>query len=307
MGGGRLREILVFSLTTLSGRLCWTVYQQTDAFVLGKVAGKDMLGLYSMAKELATLPVSRISAVVNQLVFPVMAELQADREALRTAFIRGVRLVAWVTFPVCIGIAVSAEDLVRTILTEKWLSVTPMLQVMSLYGLVKSIDVFLPPVLMARYRASFLSIYTAVLLVVMSLAFWIGASGWGVMGVTLAWVTVYPLVVLIMAREALGEMGLPWKEFLAQLWSPFLASLFIAAFILLARRGALAAEIGSATTLLLVMGFAGLCAYGVALMLIGGPVRAEIQEVAGWLLRVKRSAVPTQSVILREETMEEKG
>lgn len=307
MGGARLREVLVFSLTTLSGRLCWTVYQQTDTFVLGKVAGKDMLGLYSMAKELATLPVSRISAVVNQLVFPVMAELQTDQEALRTAFIRGVRLVAWVTFPVCIGIAVSAEDLVRTILTEKWLSVTPLLQVMSFYGLVKSFDVFLPSVLLARYRASFLSVYTAALLVVMSLAFWIGASWWGAMGVTLAWVTVYPLVMLIMAREALGEIGLPWRVLIVQLWSPFAASIFIAASILLAHRGALAAEVSAATTRLLVMGFAGGCTYGATLLLMGGPVRTEIREVASWVLRVKRSAIPVQPVVLREAAIEEKG
>lgn len=306
MGGGRLGEVLVFSLTTLSGRLCWAVYQQADTFVLGKVAGKDILGFYSMAKELATLPVSRISAVVNQLVFPMMAELQKDQKALRMAFIRGIRLVSWVTFPVCVGIMVSAEDLVRVVLTEKWLSVTPMLQVMSLYGLVKSVDVFLPPVLLARYRAKFLSVYTAALLVVMSLAFWVGVNWWGVMGVTLAWVTVYPCVMLIMAREALGEIGLPWKEFIAQLRPPLVASIFIAASILLARRGALAAEIG-ATTLLFVMCFVGMCVYGVALMLIGGPVRAEIQEVAGWLLRVKRPAITTQAVILREETIEGKG
>lgn len=307
MGGGRLREMLAFSLTTLSGRLCWAVYQQADNFVLGKVVGKDMLGLYSMAKELATLPVTRISAVVNQLVFPMMAELQTDREALRTAFSRGVRLVAWVTFPVCIGITVSAEDLVRTVLTEKWLSVTPMLQVMSLYGLVKSIDVFFPPVLMARYRASFLSVYSFLLLVVMLLAFWIGVSWGGIMGVTLTWVTVYPLAMLIMAREALREMGLPGREFIGHLWSPLAASIFIAASILLAHRWALSAEISAPTIRLLILGFAGGCTYGVALLLIGGPVRADIREVIGWLLHIKRSVVPVQLVAFKKGAIEGNG
>lgn len=307
LGGRRLREMLTFSLITLGGRICWAVYQQADTFVVGKVVGKEMLGFYSMAKELAILPVSRISAVVNQLVFPVMAELQTDREALRTAFIRGVRLVAWVTFPVCIGIAVSAEDLVRVVLTEKWLSAAPILQVMSLYGLVKSVDVFLPPVLLARYRAKFLSSYTALLLVVMSLAFWIGASLWQVMGVALVWATVYPLVMSIMARTALKEMGLSWRDISAQLWPPLAASIFIAASMLITHQVNMIAETSGATTRLLIMGFVGMSAYGTALLLIGGPVRAEIQVVVGWLLQSRRLVTPASSAALNGKMIEEKG
>jgi hypothetical protein len=182
-----------------------------------------------------------------------------------------------------------------------------MLQVMSLYGLVKSVDVFVPPVLMVRYRAKFLFGYTAVLLVVMSFAFWLGANWWGAMGAALAWVIVYPLLMLIMAREALHEIELQWREFIAHLWSPLAASIFMAASILLAHRGVLAAEISAETTRLLILGFAGLGVYGVTFLLMGGPVRAEIYEVACSLLRVKRFVTPAQPVVFREKTIGEKG
>jgi len=88
IGGRQYSQVLKYSLNTLGSRLCWGTYQQADVFVLGKVSGDLVLGFYSMAMALASLPVEQVSAVVNQLASPLMAELQANQEAMREAFLR---------------------------------------------------------------------------------------------------------------------------------------------------------------------------------------------------------------------------
>src|SRR3989442_5738080 len=94
IGRRRLDEILRYSLAALGARVGWAVYQQVDAVVLGKVAGEVVLGFYSMAKQLSSLPVEKVTVVANQLAIPIMAGLQADRAAMRASFLRGLRLVA---------------------------------------------------------------------------------------------------------------------------------------------------------------------------------------------------------------------
>ena len=88
----RLPEIVRFSMASLGARVSWSLYDQIDAFVLGKHSGGQVLGFYSMARFLSTLPVERVSVLVNSVAIPVMAESQHDVVAMQRYFLRGIRL-----------------------------------------------------------------------------------------------------------------------------------------------------------------------------------------------------------------------
>lgn len=281
----RLPAILQFSLATMGTRICWSVYQQADTIVLGKVAGNVVVGLYSMAKEFATLPVNRISAVVNQLASPVMAELQGDQEAMRASLLRGVRLVAWATFPLCIGLLLVTRDFVQIVLTDKWVPAVPIIQILCCYAVPRSLDVLLPPVLLAKYRAKFLFGYTLVLLAVMPIAFWVGASFFGATGVAAAWIVVYPLIMARMAREALREVGVSWKTLWLQLRSPLAATFAMALAVSVVHWGIFPWENNFTLGRLIAMSLIGATVYSVVLWEIGRPVCEEMLEVAGWVFR----------------------
>ena len=151
-----------------------------------------------MGKELATLPVSKISSVVNQLSGPVMAQLQENPEALRAALLRSLRLVACMSFPLCVGGGLVAKELVPLLLGEQWMATVPIFQILCLYAIVRSLDVLMPPVLYARYRARFLFAYTFALFSTLPLVFLLGALWFGPGGVAMIWITIYPLFVVKM-------------------------------------------------------------------------------------------------------------
>jgi len=284
MGGRGIAEILHYSLAMLGSRVSWAVYEQTDAFVLGKISGAAVLGTYSMAKQLALLPVEKVSAMVLQLAVPVMAELQADRERLRAAFLRGVRLVAWVTFPLCIGLMLVARELVELLLTKKWVGAVTALQVLCGYALIRSVAILLPPVLMAQCRANFLFGYNVALLVIMPVAFWGGSVWWGATGVAVAWVLVYPAILTTMAREAIRSLGLSLELLWAQLWPPIAATAAMVASVLLVRWAPPSWPHQITWMYLALLVLVGAGTYGAALLACGGPIRREMKEVAGWLL-----------------------
>jgi teichuronic acid exporter len=280
----RLREIARFSLTTMGGRIGWSTYQQADSFVLGKVSGDAVLGLYSMAMQIAILPVTKVSVIVNQLAFPVLAGLQKDQLAMRTAFLRGVRLVVCITAPLALGIIVVADDLIRVALTEKWVAAVPVLQVLAACSLVRSVEVLLPPVLFARYRTSFVFWWTISLLVVMPFVFWFGALRLGALGVALAWLLAYPVLMFRMAQEGMDELGLRWKVLWEGLQPILAAAAIMAGVVLLLRMGMAADDGGHRVVRLVVCCVIGALVYGLGIYWRGGVIVRELQEVLGWIL-----------------------
>src|SRR5262249_55435950 len=144
-GGTRLRAVLRYSLATFGSRLVAALCQQADTFVLGKISGGGVLGHYSMAKQLANLPLGKISGTANPLAAPIFAERQSDLGGLRASSRRGLRLVACITFPMSAGALLVADDLIRVALTEKWLPAVPMFDLLCVAGAVRSLDVLFPP------------------------------------------------------------------------------------------------------------------------------------------------------------------
>jgi O-antigen/teichoic acid export membrane protein len=229
--------------------------------------------------------------MVNQLATPVMAELQSDHERLRAAFLRAVRLVACAAFPLCIGLMLVARPLVEVLLTSTWSSAAPVMQVLCLFALVRSIAILLPPVLMARYRARFLFAYTTVQMVCMTLAFWIGAAWGGAIGVALALVTGYPVVLSWLARETFRSISVPFQVVWAQIWPPSAATALMAASVLGVGWCISAWPADLALARLVLMAATGAVTYSTALLVCGGAVRGELVETLGFLLR--RGQAPT--------------
>ncbi|PYM98888.1 MAG: hypothetical protein DME07_21615 [Candidatus Rokuibacteriota bacterium] len=285
VGSPRLRAILRYSLATFGARAGWAVYQQVDAVVLGKVSGQVVLGFYAMAKQLASLPLEKITVVANQLALPIMAECQADRATMRASFLRGLRLVASLTVPLGLGIALVADDFVAVALGEKWGAVVPVLRALCVLGLIRSVDTLLPLVLLARYRAGSLFRWTMALLLVMPFAFWAGAAWRGSLGVALAWIVVYPLVMAWMAREALQELETGWRTLLDQLRPILIASLMMAGLVMVVRWALPASDVAERLVRLVLAAALGVTAYAAAIFWQGGALVGEIGEVAGWLKR----------------------
>jgi O-antigen/teichoic acid export membrane protein len=255
-----------------------------DTFVLGKVGGDVVLGFYSMAKTLASLPVLKISVVVNQLTLPMMAGIQADRSALRASFLRALRLVAALTFPLCSGAALVTNDLVWITLGAKWQPMVPLIRVLCVFGLIHSLAVLLPPVLLVRYRAAFLFWWTCALLLVMPLVFWTGATWLGGLGVALGWITVYPLMLLWMAGEGLRELGVGWRSIWSEMQPIIRATLMMVGVVLTVLWAVPGLEVGDRVLRLALASAFGALVYGPALFWWSRALFGEIVEVTGWVL-----------------------
>ena len=285
IGGERVKEMLRFRLAALGIRVLWGLREDSDVLIIGKITGQVTLGLYSMARELALLPGSKISTVANMLSSPVMAELQTNLGAMRWALYRAVRLTTAIALPTSAGMALVAEEMVSVLLGPKWLPAAPIFCLLCVYAAVRSIDALLPPVLMARRRERFLFWYCFALLIVVPVAAVVGAMRYGAPGAIVFSTPVYCAVMAIMAKEALAEIKGSFSQLWREVWPVLAATMVMAAAVLALRELAFAGRPEPTWDKLLVLSASGAAAYVAALVAIGSPVIGEGAEMIGWILR----------------------
>jgi teichuronic acid exporter len=186
--------------------------------------------------------------------------------------------------------ALTAGDVVSVGLGAKWMPAVPILQVLCVHALIRSADVLVPPVLMARYRTTFLFWYVIGLLVVMPVAFWGGAVAQDGLGVALVWVVVYPLLMVWAARAALDELRISWVTVWTETRPVIETVAAMAGCLLLVQTimpGATNSERAIRLGMSLVVGGA---VYGLGVFWRGGAVATEVSEVFRWLVRREGAA-----------------
>lgn len=255
-----MRGVLVFGGNITMARLLWFFFTQIDVVIVGKLLGKEMLGLYSIAMHLASLPVQRVSGILNQVAFPVFSRFQHDREKLGDFIIKAMRTLSFIAFPILWGISSIASEIVSLFLGQRWENAILPLQLLSLMMPLRMLNNFLPSVTDALGRPDIGLKNVLLASIVMPISFMIG-SQWGVNGVAMAWVTIYPVLFLINTRRMLSIVGLQLRDLLSAI-VPTMGSAAGMYAAVWAARSLLSNDI-SQLTKLLVMILIGALVYGI--------------------------------------------
>lgn len=274
-----MRGLLSFGGKVTMSRLLWFFFTQADVIIVGKLLGKEMLGFYSVAMHLASLPVQRVSAIVNQVAFPVFSRLQEDRENLSGYVIKAIRILSFLAFPVLWGISSTAHEIVLLFLGQKWKDAILPLQLLSMMMPLRMVANFLPTASDALGRPDLGLKNVLVASLIMPAAFLI-ASQWGIVGVAVAWVTVYPVVLLFNVRRMLHVMGSGLRELLHAIAPAIISAAGMYAAVWTARW--LLGDDISQLTKLLVMIATGMLMYGGLALLLN---RQGCREVYGLIGR----------------------
>lgn len=199
------RRLGGFAGKTSGARVLGYVNLNADNFLIARFLGAAPLGVYSVAYNVMFAPLARLATPIQQVLFPAFALIAADRPRAGAAWLRGSRIVAAITVPAFVGLAVVAPDFVPVVLGHRWHKAIPVLQLLCIAGLSQSLQTLNHSMLQALDRAGALlafMIFSATLTVS---AFAIGLH-WGVVGVAagfaVARTTVLPVFTTIVSRAA---------------------------------------------------------------------------------------------------------
>jgi PST family polysaccharide transporter len=194
------KELFGFGGHVMGSRLLNYIDSNMDYLVVGKLLGAVALGYYTLAYHLITFPLHKISIIVTRVTFPAFSTIQDDNDTLRKGYLKVVRYISLITFPMLAGMFVVAPEFVVVVFGTKWAPMILPLQILCLAGALKSVGTTVGSILLSKGRADIQFKWNILTAIVIPIAVIIGAN-YGIVGVaaaiTVMTISLFPIIQMI--------------------------------------------------------------------------------------------------------------
>lgn len=115
----------------LSGLLDVT-YNNLYQIIIGKKFSPAVVGQFTQANQLASVPASTLTGIIQRVTFPLFSQLQDDPDKMANAYRQTLKLSALVIFPLIVALGLIAKPLFTSLLGEQWQGAAALLSVLCL-------------------------------------------------------------------------------------------------------------------------------------------------------------------------------
>ncbi|MCX6545043.1 MAG: lipopolysaccharide biosynthesis protein [Acidobacteria bacterium] len=227
-----VRSAIVFGLQLVTSRVASYAYRNADFAIIGRCLGAAPLGFYQVGWEMAGRPVEKVSAVASQVAYPVLAAVRDSKDKLRRYLLALSEGLAVMAFPMGVGLALVADELVQVLLGDKWLGAVPAFRILALALAVRMLNSVMHQVLVAAGNTKVVMRITLWGLVTLPPLFYLGTR-WGITGVAMVWLVGNPLLLSLPSTvAALRTADTRALDYLSSLWRPAAGSIVMAGVVL---------------------------------------------------------------------------
>lgn len=127
----RWREILGVSQWLLA-RTSGTFFEgQLHRVVVGRQESAAVLGAYSLAGDISTMPSTELLMPINRVLFPAFVQVRHAPQELKRVFLLAQGVQCLVAIPASAGLALVAAQVVPLMLGPQWAMAIPFVQILS--------------------------------------------------------------------------------------------------------------------------------------------------------------------------------
>jgi O-antigen/teichoic acid export membrane protein len=274
-----MKSDLLFGRSVTVDRALRFTLADSDRFIGGKLFGNVLLGYYAVANDLASLPINKLTGLINSIALPAFARAQLTPAGARSYLLTVTRLMSLLAFPFFLGMSSIAPELTALLLGPKWQAAAVPLQLLSLVMPLRMLMNAFQPFLWGVGRPDTSASTFLIGALTMPVAFLVGAQ-WGPVGLSLAWALVYPLVFLGSIAYAQSLTGVLVTDILGTMGRPILASLFMYALVFTAKFFAVFGQSGGVLHLAQLV-LVGAITYTGAMLVLDREVCRDAGDVFG--------------------------
>lgn len=264
------KTLFSYSSKLLGASLIHLIYRNLYPIVIGKRFSPLQLGYFNRADLFAMYPSSTITSIVTRVAFPIFSRIQDDNNKLKNAYSKYITFSSLLIFPMMTGLIVLAKPITIVLLTDKWLPMVPMLQVLCIDWMTDHLCQINLNVLFVKgrsdlaFKLEILKKSIAILILFISLH-------WGIIGVCWGRVVYGIIAVLLNSYYTKILISLSILDQFKDLFRPLLFSLCMGILV-----GFNYFIFSSALSLLISGVIVGLVAYIIILLLVP---RSPIMEI----------------------------
>ncbi|HWQ05649.1 MAG TPA: lipopolysaccharide biosynthesis protein [Feifaniaceae bacterium] len=127
----RIKTLFGYGWKLLVSSLLDTGYTELSSLVIGKRFIGDSLAFYNRGRQYPEMIANNLTSIALAVLFPAYSKKQDDQPLVLEMVRKTNRTTALMVFPMMTGMAMVATLLMRVLLTEKWVSAAPFLQVLA--------------------------------------------------------------------------------------------------------------------------------------------------------------------------------
>jgi teichuronic acid exporter len=106
--------------------------RNTDNLLIGKFISPTALGFYDKSYQLMMMPVQNLTHVITPVLHPVLSDFQNDKNKIFNAYLKVVKLLATIGFPLSVFLYFSAHEIISVLYGSQWEQSVPVFKILAL-------------------------------------------------------------------------------------------------------------------------------------------------------------------------------
>ena len=178
-----------------------------DSVLIGRVCGTGPLGLYSRAYSLLMFPIGQITAPMSAVAVPALSRLQNEPERYRSYYLKAIRIIAYLSFPLVMALAILSTEVITLVLGQQWLDAAPIFRILAVTAMFQPIVSTVGWLYISLGQSKRMAVWGVASSAFIISSFLIGVQ-WGALGVAASYAVcqiflIYPCLSVAMAKSPL--------------------------------------------------------------------------------------------------------
>lgn len=287
----RVGNLVRFGSGMTLSQLIGSISSSLDRFLIGRFFGAGLVAMYRQPYQLVVTPISQFMGPLYQVALPGLSMLQGDSLKYIRFYTRIATVVAMVSMPLSLLLAIYAPEITLLVLGNKWESAAIYFRIFSIGAFFRAVSSITGFVLVSRGNSRTLVKLGMVNSLVMALLMGLSLP-WGPVGIAVAEVATVFLMFYPRMHYSFCQSPVTVLAFLSSIARPACASVGMAVGLLLSR-AALVPHISETASLAAGLAFAPAAFVGILRMLPGG--RGELKSLIGDLQSVFARVSPANT------------
>ena len=110
-----------------------------DIIIIGKLFSTELLGGYSLAKQLVYKPAQVINPIATKIANPLLAKFQKDITVLKDSYLKLITIVSSLNFFIYLAVIIFAPFIVSILYGDDYESIVILVRILSVYMYIRSI------------------------------------------------------------------------------------------------------------------------------------------------------------------------
>lgn len=150
---GAAKKLIHFGSLVTFASLLDVIYTNGTSLIIGRLHGARDLGFFNRAQNLQNLPGNILAAIVTRVALPLFSAKQGDDASL----MNGMRIVQGaimlINLPLMAALAVLPDLVINFLYGPKWVSVAPILAILSIGGILFPLQVVNAQLIISQGRS----------------------------------------------------------------------------------------------------------------------------------------------------------